>query len=256
MSEAARLVAKGVRVRRGGRVVVEDVDLHVEPGELVAVLGPNGAGKSTLLRALAGLLPSEGSLTLGGRPLASLRARERARRIAFVPQRSGLRSALRVEEVVAQGRYAYGGGAADPAAQRALRYVGIEAMAERAYTGLSVGEQQRVLLARALASEAPLLMLDEPTAPLDVRHALETFAIVRRLADEGRAVLLVVHDLDDARRVADRAVLLREGRLFRAGPAREVVAPAPIREVYEVVAEEDAALGFRLPASDDAGEQE
>ncbi len=248
-AELPALVATDVRVRRGRTLVLRDVSLRCRAGELLAVLGPNGAGKSTLVRALAGLLPYGGSVEVAGTEVSTLSPRERARRIAFVPQRSGLRSALRVEEVVAQGRYAHGPGVGDSRDPigAALETVGLQSFARRSFTTLSVGEQQRVLLARALAGESELLILDEPTAPLDVRHSLETFALLRGLAERGRAVLVVMHELDDARRFADRAVLLRDGALETSGPSSEVIEPGAVRKVYGVDLHEHAGLSFSLP---------
>jgi iron complex transport system ATP-binding protein len=257
--ESPTLVATDVRVSRGRTVVLRDVSLRCHAGELLAVLGPNGAGKSTLVRALAGLLPYGGSVEVDGTEVSTLSPRARARRIAFVPQRSGLRSALRVEEVVAQGRYAHGPGVDRPGDRHdpivaALHTVGLQSFARRSFTTLSVGEQQRVLLARALAGESELLILDEPTAPLDVRHSLETFALLRGLAERGRAVLVVMHELDDARRFADRAVLLRDGALETSGPSSEVIEPGAVRAVYGVDLHENAGLSFSLP--DSGGEEE
>ena len=240
------LSATALRVRRGNRVVLDDVSLQVRAGEVLGILGPNGAGKSTLVEALVGLLPFEGQLAVGSQPLDSLTPRQRAQHTAYVPQRSQLVAELSVREVVAQGRYALGGGARDAEVEAALVAVEIGALAERSFPSLSVGEQARVILGRALATGARCLVLDEPTAALDVRRSLETFALLKRLAGKGYGIAVVVHGLDEARRHADRLILLQDGRVAAEGDPGTVVSPDPIREVYGVELVENDAMGFRL----------
>ncbi len=242
--------ATGVRVSLGGRQVLHDVDLVAEPGEVLALLGPNGAGKSTLLKALAGLVPHEGRIELGDTDVASIPPHERARRVAYVPQRSLLRSALSVDEVVALGRYVHGstfGGISKSdreAIDHALETAHADMLRERIFTQLSVGEQQRVLLARALASDAPILLLDEPTAALDVGEGMAVLGLIRKLAARKHTLIVVLHDLADARSTTDRAMLLKEGRVIECGRTIEVVSPDPIRAVYGVELIEDARIGF------------
>lgn len=244
------LCAEAVSVERGGRLVLTGVDLEAHRGEVLAVLGPNGAGKSSLLRALAGLLPHRGRVLLCGDDAAGLDARERAKRLGFVPQSSALRSALAVRDVVAQGRYAhrpaFGGLRRDDRAaiERALALTDLTRFAARPFTALSFGEQRRVLLARGLASGAPVLCLDEPTAALDVGHALQLYLLLRRLAGEGHAVIVVLHQLDDALRHADRALLLADGVPVGLGKSAEVVAIDRVREVYQVEMRHGEGLGF------------
>ena len=249
MPEALR--ARNLGVRRNSTTVLRQVELCVRYGEVVALLGPNGAGKSTLLRALSGLLPHTGEVWLSGRRLDRMTARQRARELSFVPQRSNLRSALSVVEVVAQGRFAH---PKTPPATRAtaaekvesaLARTDLTALRDRSFTSLSQGEQQRVLLARALATEARVLCLDEPSAPLDIRQALQLYELLSEVAATGTAVVVALHQLEDAMRYAHRALLLSEGSLVASGPVASVVAPTPVRDVYKVELARDG-LRFHL----------
>lgn len=244
------LRARGLSVTLGGRTVLRDVELEAHPGEVLALLGPNGAGKSTLLKALAGLLPYEGSVEIAATDLAALSPRNRARRISYVPQRSLLRSALSVEEVVALGRYVHGGSfggmskSDQEAIDHALMTAHADALRDRIFTQLSVGEQQRVLLARALASDAPILLLDEPTAALDVGEAMAVLRLIRTLAARKHTLVVVLHDLADALSTTDRALLLKDGCVVEQGDTREVISAEPIRAVYGVKLIENARIGF------------
>ncbi|MCB9763659.1 MAG: ABC transporter ATP-binding protein [Alphaproteobacteria bacterium] len=237
---------------QAGAPVVRGVDLDVPRGAVTALLGPNGAGKSTLLKALLGLVDSDGQVTLDGQPLAALTRWQRARRMAYVPQRSLLTAPLPVWAVVEQGRFAHRGALAPleatdhEAVRQAMAQADVTPLAERPFTRLSGGEQQRVLLARALATGADALLLDEPTSSLDVHQALRIHRCLARLAERGCCLLVVMHDLNEARRSADRAVVLQEGRVACAGPIREVIAADPIRAVYGVELIEGGGLGYRL----------
>jgi iron complex transport system ATP-binding protein len=244
------LRAGRLSVTLGGRAVLRDVDLQANPGEVLALLGPNGAGKSTLLKALAGLTPYDGRVEVGGVDLASLSPRKRAKRISYVPQRSLLRSALTVEEVVALGRYVHGGSFGGmsqndrEAIEHALETTHSGTLRNRVFTQLSVGEQQRILLSRALASDAPILLLDEPTAALDVGEGLAVLRMIRELAARGHTLIVVLHDLADALNTTDRAILLKDGRVFEQGDTQDVVSAKPIRAVYGVKLLENARIGF------------
>jgi len=252
------LRAAEVGVSLGGRRVLQNVDLEANPGEVLALLGPNGAGKSTLLKALAGLVPYDGRIALGDVDLSSISPQQRAQQIAYVPQRSLLRSALSVTDVVGLGRYAHVGGFGgfsknDKAAiDHALETAHADALRDRIFTQLSVGEQQRVLLARALASDAPILLLDEPTAALDVGEGMAVLALIRRLAEREHTIVVVLHDLADARSTTDRALLLKEGRVVEKGDTQDVVATEPIRNVYGVRLIENARIGFAPEGDADA----
>ena len=240
----------GLTVAYRGRPALRDVDLHIGPGEMVALVGPNGAGKSTLLRVIAGLVePSVGSISLGGRPVASIDRLEVARRLAVVPQVAALPFATTVEEVVALGRLPHehpirGMRPADRAAvAAAIEQVGVGHLMGRDARELSLGERQLVLLAMAVAQDAPVLVLDEPTVHLDLRHQVEVMELLVDLNRRtGVTILAVLHDLGLAAHFFPRLVLLEGGRLVGDGPPREVLAPDRIRDVFGV----DPAL-VRLP---------
>ena len=245
------LTVSGLSMAHGRRTVVRSLSFAVEYGEVFAVLGPNGAGKSTLLRGVCGLLPSQGKILVDGRDLRALRARDRARRLAFVPQTPSLTSALPVREVVAHGRYAHGTRFSrlnrddQEAIDRSLVATRLEHLADRAFTRLSQGEKQRVMLARALCSGARILCLDEPTSSLDVAHALELYRLIGALRRSRYAVMIVLHPLADALRFADRALLMTDAG-HSIGPVRQVVSPERIRDVYGVNMKRDAGLEFEL----------
>ncbi len=248
MIEARELV-----VERDGRRVLDAVSFEATAGEVGCILGPNGAGKSTLLAAIAGLVPiASGTVRFEGVALGAMTPRERARCVAYVPQQTELRSSLSVETVVSHGRYAHTGGLGRPgpkdlaAIERSMARTDVAGLRGRRFDRLSTGEQRRVLIARALATQAPAILLDEPTAALDVRHALELLALLGALARDGLAVVAVLHGLDAARRHAARATLLDRGRLVAAGPTAEVIDAERVRAVYGVELLEGAALGFRL----------
>jgi len=258
---APLLETRALTVVREGRRLVEEVSITVEAGQILALLGPNGAGKSTFMKALAGILPYEGELWLGGQPARHLSRRERARRVAYVPQHSALDAAMLVREVVAQGRFAHRDGwgrpsAGDPSAiAAALAATGALSLAERPFTRLSYGERRLVLLARALATGAPILLLDEPTAALDVAHALSLLYRLRELAERGHAVIVALHHLDEAAVHCTQAILLRHGRVVRSGPVAQVVAAGPIREVFGVELLPGASFGYRLTDGGHPGEK-
>jgi iron complex transport system ATP-binding protein len=224
---------------------LEAVSLDLGPRELVAVVGPNGAGKSTLILALAGLLPTHGTIQWNGQSLLRIAMAERARRLAWVGQEALFEFAFPVRDVVAQGRFAWGD---DPAGvAEALAELDLTHLAERPVTRLSGGERHRVGLARALATGAPVQLWDEPVAQLDVRHALEVMRLARRLADAGGTVLVSLHDLRAAYRF-DRVLVLDRGRLVGNGKPHEVLTAALIRDVFRVEATFVESLVPELPA--------
>ena len=248
----AALTASGLRHEVSGRVLYAGLDVVAAAGEVVAVVGPNGAGKSTLLRTLAGLTrPQAGMVRLAGEDLRALPGRARARRLAYLPQTNSLAYALTVREVVLLGRTPFlptfgGPGRVDhEAAARALARVGLAGFAERSVRTLSGGEFQRVMLARMLAGEAGVLVLDEPTAALDVGQALAFLGQLRGLASEGAAVVLALHDLSLARRHADAAVLLAGDGTATSGPVARVLSPRSLAAAFGVAVRElDGHLVF------------
>ncbi|HEY58573.1 MAG TPA: heme ABC transporter ATP-binding protein [Anaerolineae bacterium] len=222
------------------RPVLHDVTLEIAPGHITVLVGPNGAGKTTLIRALSGTLPRvRGQVTWQGHDLLRLPPQKRARFLAVVPQARHLPSAFTVRQAVALGRTPYLdwlgslGQRDHQAVARALRLTQLEPLAERLLGHLSGGEQQRVLLARALAQETPVLLLDEPTTHLDLRHQMQILALVQRLArQENLAVLMVLHDLNLAARFADQVALLHQGRLVTLGPPKAVFTPERLARIY------------------------
>ncbi len=240
----SRLSIRNLRVEARGRPLVADASLTLGAGELLALVGPNGAGKTTLLRAALGLIRrSAGESLLDGRDTLRLEPRERARRVAYLPQQRPMAWPSRVRDVVAMGRFAFGAtparlGPKDAeATAKALRSAGLERLADRSADALSGGELARMHVARALAAEAPLLVADEPTAALDLLHQLQVMELIRRFVDGGGGALIVLHDLETAARYTDRLIWMRGGRIVGDGPPKETLTSERLAEVHEVRAE-------------------
>jgi iron complex transport system ATP-binding protein len=244
MSGAAHLlVAEDVGVAYGGCPVVTGASFGLDAGRLVALVGPNGAGKTTLLRALGGLAPSTGRITLAGTDIDALTPPERARRIAFLPQGHVVHWPLSARDVVALGRYPHG--VNDPArmgprdaalVDEAMARTDATAFAGRQVTTLSGGERARVMLARVFAVGAPILLADEPTAALDPRHQIGIMAALKEEAGRGALVIAVTHDLGLAARMADEVMVIDRGRIVARGAPRAVLTPTLLRDVYGVEA--------------------
>lgn len=243
---------RGVSLAYGDRQVLDDIGLSIAPGERVCLIGPNGAGKSSLLRCLAGAADArQGAVMVDGVPLEELSRESLARRLAIVPGQVQLPFATRVEEVVALGRLPHehpllGPRPADRiAVLRAMERVGVAHLAGRDARELSLGERQLVVLAMAVAQGGGLLILDEPTVHLDLRHQVQVMSLLADLNErDGTTVLAVLHDLPLAMQSFPRLVLLDHGRIVADGPPRDVITPQRVREVYGV----DARFVPGLPA--------
>ena len=234
--------ARGLTASYGATRALDGLDAVIRRGEVLALLGENGSGKSTFLRVIARIVtPDGGELLFEGLPLTTLARRETARRTAYLPQASDLVFPIRCLDLVLQGRAPHARGfSADSPADReralaAMRACDVEDLAERDASAISGGEKRRVFLARALAQEAELWLLDEPTAGLDPRHRLEFLELLARVHRERRTtVVLVTHEIDLASDVADRIVLLRAGRALASGPPDETLTPELLRRAFGV----------------------
>ena len=239
------LQIESLSVHYGTRPALREIHLSVEPGEMVALIGPNGAGKTTLIRAASGVLrPQAGAVRVAGNDIYRLSPWQRARRIAVVPQARNLPEGFSVWQTVMLGRTPYLDWLGQPSPKDqaqvrwALERAGALEMAERPIDQLSGGEQQRVLLARALAQDTPILLLDEPTAHLDLRYQTVLLSLVQQLARErGLAVLMALHDLNLAALYADRVALLVGGRIEATGSPGEVLAPSRLTAAFGVPVE-------------------
>jgi iron complex transport system ATP-binding protein len=232
--------AEDLAVSLGGHRVLSDVDLAVDSGSFVGLVGPNGAGKTTLLRTVrAALAPDSGRVRVDGRAVHDLAPKAVSRLVATTPQETSLSFEFTVEQAVEMGRTPHLGrfdrvGERDREAVRAaMERVDVEQFSDRPVTSLSGGERQRVLLARALAQETPVLLLDEPTASLDINHAVNTLELVADLAAEGKTAVAAIHDLNLAARYCDALVLLADGTVRAAGPPSEVLRRPTLRDAFD-----------------------
>src|SRR5512141_2919355 len=233
------LKIQNLTVNYGPRRILHDVSFNVQSGEVLALIGPNGAGKSTLIRAVSGVIPYTGHVRTNGDDFASLSTLQRARRVATVPQAVSLPPAYTVWETVMFGRTPYLGFLGQPSktdeemARRALERVSALPFADRLVSELSGGEQQRVLLARALCQSTPILLLDEPTAHLDLQYQVSLLELVHELArKDNLAVLVALHDLNLAAHYADRIALMVAGQIKAMGKPKDVLQPELIQEAY------------------------
>ncbi len=249
------LEGRGLSATLGGRCLFSGLDVTLDPGSFTALVGPNGAGKSTLLRGLCGLRRLDGNVQLAGTPLQDTPLRSRAQAIAYLPQQAPVSPGLTVHDVVMLGRLPHRTRLAGPSrddlarVEQSLQRVGMHGFADRALHSLSGGERQRVMLARMHATEAGIMLLDEPTAALDVRHALELLGTLRTLADRGRCVVVAMHDLTLADAYADQVVCLPGDGTAQVGPPATVLSPQRLASVFGAAFERDVdgALHLRLP---------
>ncbi len=230
----AILQVERVGIQASGRWLVRDVSFELERGEVLAILGPNGAGKSTLLAALAGdSVPAEGSIMFEGRSIFAFKPLELARRRAVLPQQTFVQFAFTAREIVEMGRAAIDDDLVDRAVvDRVLRETDVYDLQHRIFPTLSVGEQARVTLSRVLAQETPILLLDEPTAALDLSHQQLVMELACKLASEGAAVAVVLHDLNLASAYADRILMLREGRIAALGSPRDTLTESLLGDIF------------------------
>jgi iron complex transport system ATP-binding protein len=233
---------RGIDASYNGKNVLQGIDLEVGKGDFTGLLGPNGSGKTTLLRCITGsLCPSSGLIRILGRKATDWRPKNLARKMAFLPQETFPGFDFRVEEVIAMGRYPHMGrfSMTDPggrvAVRRAIKLCNLEGMEDKAINQLSGGERQRVFIARSLAQEPEILLLDEPTKNLDIRHSMDIMDLVKKMnGKRGTTVLAVLHDIDLAARFCDRIALLRNGKLVKEGEAEEVLTEKWIEKVFDI----------------------
>ena len=241
MPSPTAIESRSVSFKYANQSVLTDITFSIGAGELVALIGPNGSGKTTLLKILLGFLPpSAGSVTLGAKPLSSYAPKERAKQIAYVSQQPQLSFPLTAFQLVSLGRYPHGprgrlSSVDKLAVETALGHTDAMNLSERNFNTLSGGEKQKVLIARALAQSARILLLDEPTLHLDLYYQLQILTALKNLCrDQGIAVITVLHDVNLVSLFADKALLLSDGSLRAFGPVAEVVTEASIRELLGV----------------------
>ncbi|MBQ9249078.1 MAG: ABC transporter ATP-binding protein [Oscillospiraceae bacterium] len=240
--KTASIRTQALTIGYEGQTVVENIELQAYPGQIISVLGPNGAGKTTLIRTLMGQLPPIcGRIELGGTPLSDLSDRQVASSLAVVLTERPEPELMRCKELVALGRYPYTGrlgllSAEDwQKVEGAMALVGVSELADRDFDRISDGQRQRVLLARAICQEPEVLILDEPTSYLDLKHKLEFMQLLKRLSRErDLAVLMSIHELTLARNYSDEVVCLRDGRVDRSGPAGEVLTADYVEQLFDL----------------------
>jgi iron complex transport system ATP-binding protein len=253
----SHLIGRDLCFKQNGQAILEQVDLHVETGEMLGLIGPNGAGKSSLLRLLAGVtLADRGTLTLAGKSLNQLSPKARAQRIAYLPQLSEIAWPMSVERLVSLGRLPHleHWQQATPedrqVIERVIAQTDLTAFKNRTYNSLSGGEQARVLLARALVTEADILLADEPVSALDPAHQLDVMALLKNYVEAGHSVIIVLHDLALAAHYCNRLQLLHQGKTLAEGHADQVLSDHYLEAAYGIAikqTERRPGHGFALP---------
>jgi iron complex transport system ATP-binding protein len=243
-TEATSLALDGATVAYGERPVLDGLDFAVPHGRFTAVIGPNGCGKSTMLKTLARTLrPRGGAALLDGRPLGDWRSKAVARRIALLPQDPVVPEGITVRALVARGRHPYHSPfrhwlpGDDETVAAALAATGVAELADQPVAGLSGGQRQRVWIAMVLAQDTEFVLLDEPTSFLDVSHQIDVLHLCQDMRAQGRSVLAVLHDLNQAARYADHLVVMHEGRIVATGPPAEVLTRELVADVFDLDAE-------------------
>ncbi len=238
---AAPLEARGITFGYPGRTIGEHLDLTIAPGSFTTIVGPNACGKSTLLRAMSRLLaPADGSVLLDGHDIARMPSKQVARRLGLLPQTSIAPEGITVADLVSRGRHPHQSAFRqwsredEAAVGEAMVATGVTDLSARLVDELSGGQRQRVWVAMVLAQQTGLLLLDEPTTFLDVAHQVELMELLHRLNLEGRTVVTVLHDLNQAARYADTVVVMRDGRITAAGPPEDVITEAILRDSFDL----------------------
>ena len=227
------------------KLILENVSFRVPSSAITAIIGPNGAGKTTLLKAILGILPYKGNISIDGKNINSYSRNQKSQLLAYVPQKSQLQARLIAKNVVAQGRFLKLN--KPEVIEKALKAAGATHLQDRFFTELSGGEQQRILIARALATEAKILILDEPTAFLDIGQSLYLQQQLKTFANQNLTIILVLHDLEEARKLADHIVLIYKQSVFQEGKTKEVLQQDTIKEVFGVEIQLGEALTYKLP---------
>jgi len=238
---ATTLATRDLSLAYADRLIIDQLTLDIPAGQVTAIVGPNGCGKSTLLAGLARILaPRSGAVVLDGRTIQSMSTKEVARKLALLPQDANAPDGLTVEELIQFGRQPYRGLMRQWSPQdaeivhAALQATQLESLADRPLDALSGGQRQRAWIAMTVAQDTPLLLLDEPTSALDLGHQIEVLELIRRLARQGKTVVMVIHDLPSACRYADHIIALRSGQVIAEGPPSDIVTAKLVEELYGV----------------------